>query len=72
MSKCSHQMIPTGTPDNICVFCSDKIEDSFNYTICVHCVYPLEPKVTKYEPTYGHVTSCSNCEEAQGPIYRVC
>jgi hypothetical protein len=29
-------------------------------------------KTTKYEPTYGHVTSCSNCEEAQAPIYRVC
>ena len=64
----SHQMIPTGTPDNKCEFCSSTIEDKFNYTVCVHCIYPKEPKTTKYEPTYGHVTSCSNCEEAQAPI----
>ena len=70
--KSSHQMIPTETPDGKCALCSIPIEDKINYTVCVHCIYPKEPKTTKYEPTYGHVTSCSNCEEAQAPIYRVC
>jgi hypothetical protein len=64
-------MIPQSTPDDECVFCPKNIEEKENYTVYINCLL-IDPKTTCYEPTNGNTISCSECEEAQSPLFRVC